>query len=56
MRRVLEDEIYRCDLCHRSVDADMRQRARRLWQPMIICERCIVAADSRQHREVALAA
>jgi len=39
------EELYRCDLCRRSVDEDTRERARRAWQPLIICERCILEAD-----------
>jgi hypothetical protein len=41
------DELCRCDLCHRAVDADTRDRARRAWQPLIICERCIREADDQ---------
>jgi len=46
MNRVSTDDLYRCDLCHRSVDADTRNRARQAWQPLIICERCIREADA----------
>ena len=28
MRRMAAEELYRCDLCHRSVDEDTRERAR----------------------------
>jgi hypothetical protein len=41
MDRTLSTELYRCDLCHRPVDAELRARARRGWQPLIICDRCI---------------
>jgi hypothetical protein len=41
MDRTLSTHLYRCDLCHRRVDAELRARARRGWQPLIICERCI---------------
>jgi hypothetical protein len=33
--------LFRCDLCHHPVDAELRARARRGWQPLIICDRCI---------------
>jgi len=55
MTQTMETEIYRCDLCHRSVDADTRRRARQVWQPMIICERCIITNDTPQRREERLA-
>jgi hypothetical protein len=45
MNRTPHDALYRCDLCHRAVDSDTRDRARRAWQPLIICERCIRDAD-----------
>jgi hypothetical protein len=47
MQRVEAADLYRCDLCHRGVDADTRERARRAWQPLIICERCIREADTQ---------
>jgi hypothetical protein len=47
MERTNSAAIYRCDLCHRGVDADTRDRARRAWQPLIICERCIRDADEQ---------
>ena len=46
MRRMSANELYCCDLCHRSVDADTRDRARRVWQPLIICEPCIREAGT----------
>lgn len=47
MDRVLTIELYRCNLCHRPVDEELRARARRGWQPLIICDRCVrEAADS----------
>lgn len=46
MNRTNSAELYRCDLCHRGVDPDTRDRARRAWQPLIICERCIRDADA----------
>ena len=55
MDRVLTAELYRCDLCRRPVDDELRARARRGWQPLIICDRCVrEAADSA--RETALIA
>jgi hypothetical protein len=55
MDRVLTAELYRCDLCRHPVDAELRARARRGWQPLIICDRCVRgAADST--REPALIA
>ena len=58
MNRATTNELYRCDLCHRSVDADTRSRARRAWQPLIICEHCIRDADAEwsSARRVAAAA
>jgi hypothetical protein len=47
VNRATADNLYRCDLCHRAVDADTRDRARRAWQPLIICERCIRDADAQ---------
>ena len=32
---------YRCDLCRAAVDTETRERARRAWQPLIICDRCV---------------
>jgi hypothetical protein len=32
---------FRCDLCRRPVDSDIRARARRAWQPLIICGNCV---------------
>jgi hypothetical protein len=42
-----DDDLYRCDLCHRAVDPDTRARARRAWQPLIICDRCVRDADAQ---------
>ena len=46
MNRLSSADLYRCDLCHRSVDPETRDRARQAWQPLIICERCVREADS----------
>jgi hypothetical protein len=44
MHKINPNDLYRCALCHRSVDADTRSRARRAWQPLIICVRCVLDA------------
>jgi hypothetical protein len=56
MSRAAEYEIYRCDLCHQSVDAEMRDRARRVWQPLIICERCVRGPERTRVAAVSLRA
>ncbi len=38
---------FRCDLCRRLVDGDTRERARRAFQPLIICEGCLRDAEAR---------
>jgi hypothetical protein len=45
MTRELQNQIYRCDLCHGTVDAETRDRARRVWQPLIICDGCVLEPD-----------
>ena len=57
MDRITSSELYRCDLCHRPVDAELRARARRAWQPLIICDRCIrdAGAATRQPMETVAA-
>jgi hypothetical protein len=50
---------FRCDLCRRRVDDDLRARARRGWEPLVICEGCLReagAADSRHMPGMAAAA
>lgn len=47
MRRTLVQALYRCDLCHGAVDEKTRDRARRVWQPLIICEPCIREAGTQ---------
>lgn len=37
---------YRCDICRRSVDVDTDSRARRGWQPLVVCERCVREAQT----------
>jgi len=50
MHKINRDDLYRCALCHRSVDADTRSRARRAWQPLIICEPCVREAAGQATR------
>ncbi len=50
---------FRCDLCRRRVDDDLRARARRSWEPLIICDTCLREADpgfSRRSPAMAAAA
>lgn len=56
MSRYVLEEIYRCDLCRRSVDSDTRERARQAWQPLIICERCVRDAEAARQVPVLAAA
>jgi hypothetical protein len=37
---------FRCDVCRRVVDDETRDRARRAWQPLIICEGCLRDAEA----------
>ena len=37
---------FRCDICRRPVDSDIENRARRGWQPLVVCERCIREAQT----------
>ena len=32
---------FRCDVCRRLVDGETHARARRAWQPLIICDGCL---------------
>ena len=36
---------FRCELCRRPVDDETRARARRAWQPLIVCNRCLRDAE-----------
>ena len=45
MQEMSTKRLYTCDLCRRSVDGDIRDRARDAWQPLIICEPCVLSAD-----------
>jgi hypothetical protein len=49
---------FRCDLCRRRVEDDMRARARGGWAPLIICENCLreAGSDGRRGPEMAAAA
>jgi hypothetical protein len=37
---------YRCDLCRRPVDLETDSRARRGWQPLVVCDRCVREAQT----------
>jgi hypothetical protein len=37
---------YRCDICRRPVDHEIEGRARRGWQPLVVCERCVREAQA----------
>ena len=37
---------FRCELCRRRVEDDLRSRARRGWQPLVICDVCLREAAS----------
>jgi hypothetical protein len=37
---------YRCDICRRPVDSEIAGRARRGWQPLVVCERCVREAQT----------
>ena len=37
---------FRCDVCRRLVDEETRARARRAWQPLIVCEKCLGEAET----------
>jgi hypothetical protein len=48
---------FRCELCRRRVDDDQRTRARRSWEPLVICDTCLDHAGSiDDRREPAMAA
>jgi hypothetical protein len=47
---------YHCDLCRRRVEEDLRLRAKRAWQPLIICDSCLRQAGSIDDRRVTVAA
>jgi hypothetical protein len=47
---------YRCDLCRRSVQEDLRSRARRGWEALIICDNCLRQAGSIDDRRVSVLA
>jgi hypothetical protein len=35
----------RCGICRRTVDGEMRERARWAVEPLIVCEECLREAD-----------
>jgi hypothetical protein len=41
---------FRCELCRRRVDDDQHARARRSWEPLIICDTCLRQAGSIDDR------
>jgi hypothetical protein len=50
---------FRCDLCRRRVEDDLRARARGGWAPLIICDTCLREAgpvDSQRLPALATAA
>jgi len=47
---------YRCELCRRRVEDDLRSRARRGWEALIICDTCLRQAGSIDDRRVTAAA
>jgi hypothetical protein len=38
-------DFFRRNICRRAVDADTRARARRAWQPLIVCEQCVITGS-----------
>jgi hypothetical protein len=47
---------YRCELCRRRVEDDLRSRARRGWEALIICDACLRQAGSIDDRRLTAAA
>jgi DNA-directed RNA polymerase subunit RPC12/RpoP len=41
-----EMSAYRCDICRQPVDLETDDRARRGWQPLVVCERCVREAQT----------
>jgi hypothetical protein len=46
---------YRCELCRRRVEDDLRSRARRGWEALIVCDSCLRQAGSIDDRRVTAA-
>jgi hypothetical protein len=44
--RYSETSAYRCDICRRRVDHEIDNRARRGWQPLVVCEPCVREAQT----------
>jgi hypothetical protein len=44
--RYSESPGYRCDICRRQVDHEIADRARRGWQPLVVCEDCVREAQT----------
>jgi hypothetical protein len=50
---------FRCDLCRRRVEDDLRERAKSGWAPLIICDICLRqpgSIDERRTPQTAAAA
>jgi hypothetical protein len=47
-----ESTAYRCDICRRTVDHEIDNRARLGWQPLVICERCVREARTSARSEL----
>jgi hypothetical protein len=41
---------FRCDLCRRRVDEELFARARRGWEPLVICDACLRDAAPSDNR------
>jgi hypothetical protein len=41
---------FHCDLCRRRVEDDLRSRAKRGWQALVICDTCLRNAGSIDDR------
>jgi hypothetical protein len=48
---ISETTFYRCDICRRAVDIEINGRARRGWQPLVVCERCVREAQTNGRTE-----
>jgi hypothetical protein len=46
-----EISAYRCDICRRRVDHETDDRARRGWQPLVVCESCVRDAEASGRSE-----
>jgi hypothetical protein len=48
---ISDTTFYRCDICRRPVDVEINGRARRGWQPLVVCERCVREAHAATSTE-----